>query len=186
MLIPKSHIIETHRLRLRLPSQADFPFIFSATRHLGFNDGMPWDPPESESDCQAPLARNIKAWEEGGGYSFSIEKKETHAFVGRISIRNGAETKIWNVGFWTHPDHQGQGFMTEALVGILDLGFITFQAIQIEADYATWNKASERVLEKNGFQFVRFIEEGFLKNGKWVAENQVALKREDWLERQIS
>ena len=63
------------------------------------------------------------------------------------------EEQVWNVGFWTHPDSQSQGIMTEVLSGILKFGFEDLSAVRIEACHVIWNKASEKVLKKNGFEY---------------------------------
>lgn len=180
MHIPTSFTIETQNLRLRLPSREDFPHIFSATRYEGFNDGMLWEPPEHISELEAPLLRSIAAWEEGRAYGFSIERKSDQQFYGKTSIRKTDEDLVWNIGFWTHPQFQGQGIMTETVAGLLEFGFQKLSAIRITADYALWNKASEKVLKNNGFAFVRYIEHGFQKHGKWVPENHMEISREDW------
>ncbi|MEM7368434.1 MAG: GNAT family N-acetyltransferase [Bacteroidota bacterium] len=177
MSIPTTFTIETQNYRLRLPSRADFPFIFSATRVEGFNDGMLWEPPETMDELEAPLLRGLEAWKEGRAYGFAIERKTDQQFLGRISIRKTDEELVWNIGFWTHPDFQSQGVMTEVIGGILTFGFQELSAVRITADYATWNLASEKVLHNNGFSFVRFIEHGFQKHGQWIAENHVAIDR---------
>lgn len=175
--IPKSFIIETERFVLRIPTIKDFPYIFSATRSSGFNDGMLWEPPQNISDLIEPFNRGIKAWEVGKAFSFTIQKKEDPRLIGRIGIRQSDSPQVWSVGFWTHPDIQNQGVMTEVLKAIIEFGFETLGATRIEACHAIWNKASEKVLKKNKMQFVRFIEKGFMKNGAWVAENLLAIDR---------
>ena len=178
--IPKSHIIQTNRFQLRAPSLQDASRIFSATRYKGFNDGMPWEPPVSEDEIIEPINKSIEAWESGGGYSFTIVKKGTAELLGRISIRKTAKGQVWNVGFWTHPASQKQGIMTETLAGVLKFGFEELSATRIEADYAVWNKASEKVLQRNGMEFVEYIEKGFMKRGEWVDENKLAIDRRTW------
>ena len=180
MPIPKSLILETPRLRLRIPASEDNPYVFSATLYPGFNDGMLWDPPAKEADLVQPLGNSLQAWEEGKAYTFTIEDKDSGQFLGRIAIRKTGQEGTWNVGFWTHPRHQGRGIMTEAVKAIIDFGFEQLNAREVEACYALWNKASERVLQKNGMQFVRHIEQGFLKKGEWVEENLLAIQRSDW------
>jgi len=71
--------------------------------------------------------------------------------------------------------------MTEVVKEILHFRFTTLKAIRIEAEYAIWNKASEKILHNNGFQFIRVVEKGLLKNGEWVAENAVAIEYKDWI-----
>jgi ribosomal-protein-alanine N-acetyltransferase len=183
-MIPKSHTIETARLQLRFPSLDDIPVIFSATRYKGFNDGMLWEPPEKPEDLIAPHEGNIKDWENGEGYHFSILKKSDKALVGRISIRKETEANTWNIGFWTHPEHQKQGYMSEAAKAIIRLGFEDLGAEKINACHALWNKASERVLKKTGMKFLKYLEKGFIKNGVWMEENVLEIKKEDWKELQ--
>jgi ribosomal-protein-alanine N-acetyltransferase len=184
--MPKSQIAPDYQLKspvicLRQPSEADVPHVFSATRFPGFNDGMLWEPPEHRDEILAVLPRTLKAWAEGRGFAFSIYAIEDDAFLGRISIRAIPDSLVWNVGFWTHPLQQGKGIMTQALALILEFGFQTLKAQRIEAEYATWNIASERVLQKNGFHFIKHIPQGFQKDGKWVAENAMALLLADWM-----
>ncbi|MEM7106242.1 MAG: GNAT family N-acetyltransferase [Bacteroidota bacterium] len=179
-MISKTTILKSENLHLRIPSLDDIESTFSATRFPGFNDGMLWEPPKDKSELIAPYHRTIQAWEIGEAYSFTIERKETEDFLGRISIRKTKEDKVWDVGFWTHPAHWGKGIMTEALAIIVKFGFEQLEARRIEACHATWNKASEKVLQKNRMTFVKFIEQGFKKHGKWVPENQYAIEFENW------
>jgi [ribosomal protein S5]-alanine N-acetyltransferase len=82
MQISKSFIINTKRLLLRLPSADDLPFVFSATKYKGFNDGMLWDPP-LHMDELIPFHENlVKAWEKGERYTFSIVIKPENHFTG--------------------------------------------------------------------------------------------------------
>lgn len=161
--IAKTFQLETERLFLRIPTLEDIPTIFSATRYKGFNDGMLWNPPENEVACIEPYHNTIKAWESGKGYGFSIDNKVGNIFMGRISIRKEKVVDSWSIGFWMHPNYQGKGYMSEAVKSILTFGFTQLEAKRIEAAYAIWNKASEKVLKKNGFVLLEFIEKGFQK-----------------------
>jgi len=180
MKIPKTQILKTPGFLLRIPNTSDIPHVYSATKYKGFNDGMLWNPPEKEEELIRPLERNIEAWEKGEGYSFTIVKKETDKLLGRISIRKTKEKDVWDVGFWTHPESQRQGVMTEALAVVINFGFEELSASRIEACHALWNKASEKVLKRNGMKFVCYIEKGFQKHGKWVEENKLAIDKENW------
>lgn len=180
MSLPKSFTLETPRLRLRILSLEDIPFVFSASQYPGFTEGMLWEPPSEAPELEGSHLRAVKAWESGRAYAFTIEDKHSGAFLGRISIRQTDEPDLWNMGFWTHPDHQKKGIMSEAVAAVIKFGFEYLDAQEVEACYALWNKASERVLQKNGMRFVRYIKEGFMKNGEWVEENLLSIRREDW------
>ncbi len=178
--IPTTHQLKTPRFLLRIPNKADIPFVFSATRFEGFNDGMVWNPPEKIEDLHEPLQNNIKAWEAGKGYAFTITEKEDGKPLGRISIRKTNKANRWNVGFWTHPESQKKGVMTEALKAVLNFGFEELSATEIEACHALWNKASEKVLLRNGMKFERYLAEGFQKNGQWIEENLLVIDSKQW------
>ena len=181
--IPKSYFIETKRFKLRIPEMEDIPYIFSATRFEGFNDGMLWEPPDTIEELTAPLNRSIQSWESCKAFSFTIVKKGSTELLGRIGIRQTNIEHVWNVGFWTHPESQKKGVMTEALQGVLKFGFEELSAERIEACHAIWNKASEKVLKRNGMRFIRYIEKGFKKKGEWVDENLLAINKEEWRSR---
>jgi ribosomal-protein-alanine N-acetyltransferase len=159
---------------------SDLSHVLSATTYQGFNDGMKWDAPKHQDELIEPFHKSARAWTDGSEFSFTIERKDSGVFLGRISIRKTEKDATWNVGFWTHPEHQGQGIMTEALKAIIDFGFIKLSANKIEACHALWNKPSEIVLKRNHMKFIRHLEKGFLKKGKWVEENLLCIERKDW------
>jgi ribosomal-protein-alanine N-acetyltransferase len=143
---------------------------------------MRWSPPATEEELLVPYEKNVSAWEAGTAYTFTIKVKDAAILVGRIAIRcQGAD--CWDLGFWTHPDYQGQGYMTEAATAVLEFGFRTLSASKIEAAHATWNIASRRVLLKIGMRFARRVQHGFQKNGKWVAEDVLAITEIEWRKR---
>jgi [ribosomal protein S5]-alanine N-acetyltransferase len=37
------------------------------------------------------------------------------------ALRN--RPNVWNLGFWTHPEYQGRGYLTESVLAILEFGF---------------------------------------------------------------
>ena len=180
MHFPRELTLETNRCRLRHVSEADFPHIWSASRVAGFTDGMRWDPPKTLAELAEPHQRALQAWADDQAYQFTMEERAGGRFLGRIVIRRVPAAEVWNIGFWMHPREQGQGYMSEASQRILRFGFEELHAIRIEADHAVWNKASGRVLQKLGMTFREFLPQGFQKQGQWVAENRLAITREEW------
>ena len=178
--LPLTYTIETPRCRLRAPAAADLPHIFEATRYPGFNEGMLWDPPDTPDELHEPFRRSLAAWQAAEAFSFSIDLRASGTFVGRISIRPTDEPHRWNIGFWLHPQHQGNGYMREAAAAILRFGFEMLGAEAIEACYATWNTPSERVLKAIGMTFETHLPHGFKKRGAWVAEHLMAISRQSW------
>jgi [ribosomal protein S5]-alanine N-acetyltransferase len=185
--IAKTFTIETERCLLRYPLQEDIPYIFSATRVAGFNDGMRWEAPATIEELYQPLQNSLLAWESGAAYNFTITDRHSRAFLGRICIRKDSQMKdFWNLGFWTHPTQQRQGYMTEAAQAVLKFGFTQLNAIRIEAGYVLWNKSSQRVLEKIGMKFLDYKPQGFQKQGQWVETNEMGITKAEWLNRDHS
>lgn len=143
---------------------------------------MRWHPPQTEDELLEPFLANEQAWQSGAAYTFTIESRTTTEPLGRIVIRR-QEDAIWDLGFWTHPLHQRQGYMTEAVVASLGFGFVQLGASEIQAAHATWNAASRRVLDRAGLHFIRRIPEGFQKNGEWVEEDLLSITRRQWQQR---
>jgi [ribosomal protein S5]-alanine N-acetyltransferase len=188
-VISRDLTIETARCLLRCPFIEDIPEVFSATRFAGFNDGMQWEPPGTIDELDEPLSESLLAWDEGKIFSFTIADPASNSLWGRIGIRKTVgvasalrnRPNIWNLGFWTHPEHQGKGYMTESVLAILEFGFNRLDAVQIEASYALWNKGSQRVLEKVGMKLVAYIPHAFQKRGRWVEANKTSITKQQWL-----
>ncbi len=183
MKFPRTLTLETERCRLRHVDREDIPHIFSASRYPGFNDGMLWNPPETEDELLVHHENAIAAWENGSAYTFTIVLPNGD-YIGRIGIRRNGDGPVWNLGFWTHPEQQGKGYMTEAAARLMTFGFTELGASDIEACHASWNHASRRVLEKIGMHFVRIIPEGFKKHEEWVEERLMSISRQEWESRQ--
>jgi [ribosomal protein S5]-alanine N-acetyltransferase len=179
-VISQDLTIHTARCLLRRPLLDDAPAIFSATRFAGFNDGMQWEPPATIEELNEPFLEQMLAWEEGRMFTFTIAQPLTNSLLGRVGIRRTSRADVWNLGFWTHPEHQGQGYMTEAVTAMLRFGFEELGANRVEASYALWNKSSRRVLEKVGMKFIAYIPHAFQKQGHWVEANKMSITRREW------
>jgi [ribosomal protein S5]-alanine N-acetyltransferase len=178
--IPQDFTIETARCRLRCPSVDDLPYVISATSYAGFNDGMQWEPPTNIDEFSEPLADHLRGWEMGELFTFTIADPVSDRLIGRIGVRRTTRVNVWNLGFWTHPEDQGQGYMTEAATAMIDFGFERLGATRIEASYALWNKASRRTLEKIGMRLVRYIPHAFQKRGRWIEANKMEITKPEW------
>jgi ribosomal-protein-alanine N-acetyltransferase len=84
-------------------------------------------------------------------YVFSVNLTEPNQFIGLIGLKPGKPAyRIAEAWYKTHPAYWRQGYSTEALIKLLEFGFIDLQLHRIEAGCAVENIASIRVLEKVG------------------------------------
>jgi RimJ/RimL family protein N-acetyltransferase len=91
-------------------------------------------------------------------------------FVGEIGLeikkdvfRLGAE-----MGYFIGEPFWGKGIASKAIKLMVDYTFNNFNIIRIEAGVFDFNKASMRVLEKNGFYLESINKNAVLKNGKII------------------
>ncbi len=181
-VIPPDWIIETARCLLRCSSVEDIPAMFEATKLPEFHQGMESDVPETIDELHELLKSNLFAWESGKLFSFTIADPVSNRLLGRIGIHRNTRLGVWNLGFWTHPEHQGKGYMTEAVIAIICFGFEKLDAAQIEASYVLWNKSSQRVMEKSGMKLAGYMPHGFQKRGQWVEVNKMRITRQEWVD----
>ena len=172
-------ILLTRRCWLRQVSAADFDFVWDASRHPGFCDGMAWEPPAHPDELLEPFRNSLLAWEEGRVYTFTILRREDNEPLGRIGLRAVREG-VWSLGYWIHPCQQGRGYATECGHCMLHLAFHQLDASAVQATHATWNIASRRVMEKMGLSFMEHRPEGARKRDAWVPQDALQITRENF------
>lgn len=182
--IPVDTVLESSRLFLKPPVLEDIPVIFKATRTPGFNEGMIWDPPEDESEMLPFFEKSLAGWQELKEFNFSAYERKSRCLTGRVGLHSnkscGEEIAPWYIGYFTLPQYQGKGYGSEAVRRVVQFAFEVVEVEEITSSHAVWNEASGRILEKNGFQFVKHLPQGFQKRGEWVAEKQYLLTKERW------
>lgn len=170
-------VLDTPRCILRAVSEEDVPFVWSATRFPGFNDGMRWNAPAGLHEIVEADRRDLEMWKAGRAFTFTIVLKSSRSPVGRIVIRAEPRRGDWSIGFWIRPEQWGQGFAAEAACAVVEFGFSHLGAAVVRAAHAAWNTQSKRVIEKLGMRFIRKIPCGFEKNGMRAPEFEYALHR---------
>lgn len=179
MILPYPYEIETPNFKLSSICLDDISHVFSGISDEEHVKHMSIAPVKTQEEVRQLILHQMKVWKERK-YNFIIKDKNSSESLGHIAIRKSTAANVWNMGYWTHPQHQGKGIMSECCHAILDLGFNTLNAKRIVAFHAISNKASERVLKKNGFKFDKYYEKGFQKNGVWIEENLLAIHKEEW------
>lgn len=109
------------------------------------------------------IKKRLDAFEAGNGCSWAVEHRSSAAFIG--SIRFNYFIKDWRcaeVGYELHPSFWGMGIMTEAVRAVASCGHGVFGLNRIDAWTMNGNPASDRVLEKSGFQY-----EGMVRRKGW-------------------
>ena len=168
--------IVTERLKLRAGSIEDVDLVWSATRFPGFNDWMTWDASENRLELEEIAKKNDQEWNAGTSYTFTIVLRSSHLGIGRLGLRRIEGSDAWDIGYWVHPDHWGNGYATEAARAILKHLETDLTAGKVTTAHATANVASQRVIEKLGFTRTGLNPSGFTKRGEPVPEYEYVIK----------
>ena len=89
--------------------------------------------------------------------------------VGRINLSVlGSDRKTAELGYRIGENYTNLSYASEAVRLVLDKAFHTYDLNRIIAGTAMDNLASKRVLLKNGFTFIRIIENDLQINNEWV------------------
>lgn len=178
--------LETNRLLLRPVAPSDITSIQRSASAREIADTMISIPhPYPDGEAARYIAREQAAVELGHSVSFVIERKSGAEFCGIISIREiEQEHSQAELSFWLAVEAWGQGYMSEALQPVLQVGFQDLDLNRLYAYHMVRNPGSGKVLQRNGF-----VQEGILRQRvrKWEVFEDVklwAILRRDW-QRQI-
>ena len=163
-------ILETERLRLRMPSMHDLDALAriyadpEVTRYLG--TGRTATREETAESIRTTMAR----WYEDGFGMFFVDRKEDGALIGRVGLlvwdadawkpttRARAEGRIeLEVGYVLGREFWGQGYATEAASAARDYALRELQAERLIALVRPENEPSKAVARKLGMDYERDV-----------------------------
>ena len=155
--------LATERLELRAINAGDASFyhelllLAEVTRFS--------DLPDAASPARATriVTRMSKLFPSGKGCGWIIQERSNGARVGAVRINHIDKRWRWgDIGYESHPEFWGRGFMTEAVRAVVACGHNHFRLNRMEAWTLPGNDASDRVLVKAGFVY-----EGTLRQKAW-------------------
>ncbi|MGH7816517.1 MAG: GNAT family N-acetyltransferase, partial [Candidatus Binatia bacterium] len=148
---------KTERLRLRRVKLSDAEAIFREyAQDPEVTKYVSWRAHQNLAETREYVRTCLFAWDTGKAFHWVIESAETKQVIGMIIAR--ADTEKWELGFVLARPHWRQGYMTEALKGIIAWALKQKEIHRVWAVCDVDNLASARVMEKVGMQ-----REGILK-----------------------
>jgi ribosomal-protein-alanine N-acetyltransferase len=117
----------------------------------------PWEPVRSEEFYTAPgqrraIENRLTEFESGTAVPLVLATEET--VVGLLTLSSIVRGALQNahVGYWVDERAQGAGLMTAAVGAAVSIAKDDLELHRLEAATLLHNTASQRVLEKNGFE----------------------------------
>jgi RimJ/RimL family protein N-acetyltransferase len=151
-------MIETERLILRRPDpDRDFDAWAEAmadpdtVRYLGTE-------PMNRAQAWRSLALALGHWAIRGFGFFSLEHKESGAWIGRVGPWHPEGWVGREVGWTIHPAHLNRGYATEAGQASIDYAFATLGWAQVIHVIMEGNEASMAVARKLGSELIETLD----------------------------
>jgi len=125
------------------------------------------EPDRDDPDARYTLA-GIEGWITRHERAFVI--LDGAEIAGTISIFNvtGRPLSSGMIGYWVDEARAGRGLATAAVAAVLEVAWRELGLHRVEAGTRADNRASQRVLEKNGFTRVGLLRRHLLIGGEWV------------------
>jgi ribosomal-protein-alanine N-acetyltransferase len=95
-----------------------------------------------------------------------LERDEPVGWVGLSNVVRGPMQSAI-VSYWVDEAHNGRGLCTEAVGDVVEFAFGELALHRLEAGTLPDNFASQRVLEKNGFERYGLAKRYLLIAGEW-------------------
>lgn len=178
-------VIEGGRVIMRVPAISDFP-AWARVRSESRTFLTPWEPTwGSDELSRTAYRRRVRQYQKDlrdeTATAFFLFRREGDALLGGLTLSNirRGVTQSASLGYWMGVRHAGQGYMTEAVGLLLPFVFRTMWLRRLEAACLPRNKASMRVLEKNGFRHEGIARRYLKINGQWQDHCLFAILAED-------
>lgn len=104
--------------------------------------------------------------------NFAITHNDTLCGVIGLILQKDVYKKSAELGYWIGEPFWGKGIATKAVALIVSYGFDELGLTRIFSGVFEYNKASMKVLEKNGFQKEGLFKKAVFKNEKFFDEHR--------------
>jgi [ribosomal protein S5]-alanine N-acetyltransferase len=177
--------VETERMTLRLPQHADFG-AWARLRESSAAFLLPWEPVWAEDHLTRKAFSNRVYWasravSQGTALPLLLIRRSDAALLGAITLDNirRGPAQAGTLGYWMGAAHARQGYMREAILGVVHHAFTTLDLSRIEAACLPENSASRGVLEKCGFKYEGVAQSYLQIAGRWRNHVLYACLRSD-------
>ena len=167
--------IEAKRIYLRRYEAGDGPWYYAMSRknrtHLArYEAENVVMSIESEQDAEVVVRQLAAEWAARNCFFMGAFDRETDQFVAQVYVGpvNWALPEF-EIGFFVDKDHQGQGYVTEAVSAVLGFIFEHLKAHRVRMDCDDTNARSWRVAQRCGL-----VREGHIRENKKNADGTLS------------
>ena len=177
--------LETDKLVLRRFTLDDAPAMFSnwandpeVTKYLS------WEPHADLGVTREILRTWVNSYDFKNYYNWAIELKEGNTLIGSIGSVEGRENiRMVNIGYCIGKPWWHQGYVSEALAGLIRFFFDEVGANRIESCHEPANIHSGDVMKKCSMQYEGLHRQAIYKPDKFADACYYAILAEDYRNR---
>jgi RimJ/RimL family protein N-acetyltransferase len=177
-------MLQGKNVRLRKRDKEDLDFFFEFWNSLNcYGEFEAIQPQISREEAQKRIERTDLSDNVGWTW-FVVEKKDGTkiGFIVHFTVQPSGHVEI---GYALVPEEKGKGYGTEALLIMTDYLFITKDIVRIQATTDVRNIASQRILEKAGFQREGTLRKAGFIRGQLQDDYLYSILREEWKQPRI-
>lgn len=174
--------LETERLILRAWKPDDVNDLYEYAKDPRVGPSAGWAPHKSIEESTLILKsyiENDSAW--------AIELKDCKKVIGMVKIvpdENHGRYYAKMINYALHPAYWGNGYMTEAVKGVIAHAFDELKLDLLTVFHSPQNVRSKRVIEKCGFEFDGIIKKGYTRyDGQIFDSAYYSILKEDWIKK---
>ncbi len=142
---------------------------------------LPWGFSDNRPLSRKQISKILEKWESTDNQAhFAITLTETSALIGHAFVFWGWDPHCPTIGLVIAPEHQRQGYGSEALTVLVRWVFGTMPAHNISAWVADWNEPARELFLKYGFTESGKARRDGVRNGKFFDEVFYDILRPEW------
>ncbi|MFJ4221090.1 GNAT family N-acetyltransferase [Curtobacterium luteum] len=174
--------LPTDRLVLSAPAPSDAEDVIAYATDPDVIAYTPVPVPYGHAEAVEWLGRCRTGWESGTRLAWAIRRHEDPRLLGTVELFQIADGAA-EVGYATHPDARGHGYVTEAVSAIVDWAFATpphgLGLVRVQWRAIATNHASLAVARRVGMSYEGLRRSGVLHRGQRHDEALAAVLRDD-------
>lgn len=177
--------LETPRLFVRPFYQADLEAFVAYRAHPDVERYQSWaDYTHEQGRALIESMQGLAVGVPGQWYQFALENRADGTLVGDLALCvSKSEPREAEVGFSLAPEHQGNGYASEALPALLDYTFETLGLHRVVAITDALNLPAATLLERVGMRREGHFHDNIFFKGAWGSEFSFAVLEREWLTR---
>ncbi len=114
-------------------------------------------------------------------YDLAITRLDDDTYIGRVGMRrNDSDPRLGELWFVLSPEHQGNGYVTEAARALITYAFTELHLHRIHGDCDPRNPSSARVMERLGMRREAHLVQNIFLKGEWCDSVIYAVLASEW------